>query len=219
MSFNVHSYCFKSVSTLILVFLRFSLLSHQKSRFLQTCTGIGLFEVLYGRTPKLPIDCVLNYNPPLHFIDLESYQHEVKRHFTNALTLVQGQIKEAQSKYKAIYDKNANHVNLNVGDLILKESQISRRGLIKKLQPIYVGPYRITKIKYPNVMIQSLDDSTKPETIHINRTKKYNSDLRLLPTSKETVDATASDLTTSNSPVPKVAHQYNLRRRPRTSDI
>jgi len=70
-------------------------------------TKFSPFELLYGRLTQLPIDSALHSNPSLHLIDLESCHHQVKRHFTQALTVIQSQIEQAQHRYKLAYDQHA----------------------------------------------------------------------------------------------------------------
>lgn len=136
-------------------------------------TGFSPFYLMYGRKPRLPIDAALNYNPPLHFIDLESYQHEVKRYFTQAITIANENIKHSQDKYKMSYNNKAKDVNYKVGDYVLKDSHVIKKGITPKLLPLYQGPYKIVEIRYPNIVIELVQNPKHIETIHVNRTKRY----------------------------------------------
>lgn len=55
----------------------------------------------------------------------------------------------------------------------MKDSHASGKGLTSKLMPIYQGPYRITGVKYPNIVIESLNQPNHVEIIHVNRTKLF----------------------------------------------
>uniref|UniRef100_A0A915IFG2 Uncharacterized protein n=1 Tax=Romanomermis culicivorax TaxID=13658 RepID=A0A915IFG2_ROMCU len=92
----------------------------------------------------------------------------------NALTLIQQQIEIAQNKNKFQYDKNVTNIAYKVGDLVLKESQVVKRGLARKLMPLYQGPYPIKKIVLPNILIELLDNPSTIEMVHVNRTKPYH---------------------------------------------
>jgi len=139
-------------------------------------TGFSAFELIFGRLPFLSLDSSLNFAAPFHLVDIFTYEQEVKKHFTLALTVIQSQIEKAQQKYKFQYDKKARNVAYKVGDLILKESQVVRKGLIRKLMPLYQGPYKIIKLIWPNIVVEMLDNPAIVETLHVNRTKPYKRD-------------------------------------------
>uniref|UniRef100_A0A915JMI6 Uncharacterized protein n=1 Tax=Romanomermis culicivorax TaxID=13658 RepID=A0A915JMI6_ROMCU len=124
---------------------------------------------------------------------LESYENEVKEHFTNALTIIQGQIQDAQNRYENQYNKRAPNQTFKVGECVLKESEVIKKGLAKKLQPVYLGPYKILKVNYPNLTIQALDNPKHIKTIHVNKTKKYHTNAVLetnaeIQKSKDAID-------------------------------
>jgi len=69
-------------------------------------TGFAPFDLVYGRIPRLPIDVALNFSNPLHHIDIDSYAAiHIKKHFTQAITIIQENITKAQKTYKHEYDK------------------------------------------------------------------------------------------------------------------
>lgn len=90
------------------------------------------FYLVYGRQPKLPIDAALTYYLPLHFIDMDSYPHEVQRFFTQAITIANENIKQAQDRYKSQYDTNARNIEYKIGDMIVKDSHVGGYMLITR---------------------------------------------------------------------------------------
>jgi len=125
--------------------------------FATNIPGNSPFEIIYGRTPALPIDQTLTYNLPSIYYDLATYDTEVKRHITQALRLIPKQTEIAQKEYNKQYDKHANNANYKIHDLIFK-----------KLGPVNDGPYEIIKINYPNITIKKVDNTPKTKTIHVN---------------------------------------------------
>uniref|UniRef100_A0A915JRD6 Uncharacterized protein n=1 Tax=Romanomermis culicivorax TaxID=13658 RepID=A0A915JRD6_ROMCU len=80
-----------------------------------------------------------------------------------------------------------------VGECVLKELEVIKKGLAKKLQPVYLGPYKILKVNYPNLTIQALDNPKRIKTIHVNKTKKYHTNAVLdtnaeIQKSKDAID-------------------------------
>jgi len=179
------------------------------------------FELVFGRLPRLPIDSIMRQNRPIYFLDANSYRDEVVKHFSLATKLVQENIRLAQRSYKHFYDRTQHNVDYNVGDLVLKESQIVKKGLAKKLMPLYEGPYRITKIRYPNITIQMLSNPSKIPIIHVNRSKRFLDNCQNPPLSDEqghSIIANPGSITEDRQTTAGTS-RYNLRSRPWTSDI
>lgn len=137
-------------------------------------TKYSPFELIYGRKPMLPIDAVLNYEKPVYLIDTIDYADQVKMHFTTALTIIQKTISDAQKKYSKSYDKKATDTTYKVGDMILKDVRYGKRGLTAKLLPTFEGPYEVIDVKYPNIIVKHVEKPNVIETLHLNRTRKFN---------------------------------------------
>uniref|UniRef100_A0A915I4L9 Uncharacterized protein n=1 Tax=Romanomermis culicivorax TaxID=13658 RepID=A0A915I4L9_ROMCU len=78
--------------------------------------------------------------------NMQTYDQEVKRHFTNALTIIQKKIEDSQKKYKEQYDKKAHRIDYK----------------------------EIIEICYPNVIVRLCDNPNVVETLHVNRTKQFH---------------------------------------------
>jgi len=131
------------------------------------------FELVYGRSPKLPADSTLTFQKSV-YQDIDDYAANIKQHFAESLTHIQNKLQQNQSKYKETYDKKTHNIEYKIGDLVLKENQSIKKGLAQKFQPLFNGPYTIRKIKYPNITIEKTTHPFTIETLHVNRTKPYN---------------------------------------------
>uniref|UniRef100_A0A915KLM3 Uncharacterized protein n=1 Tax=Romanomermis culicivorax TaxID=13658 RepID=A0A915KLM3_ROMCU len=72
-----------------------------------------------------------------------------------------------------MYDKNENNIIKKIGDYVWEESKMICKNQSKKLPPIFQGPYKIVKIKYPNLFLENPNSSTGFETIHVNRSQPF----------------------------------------------
>uniref|UniRef100_A0A915KRK8 Uncharacterized protein n=1 Tax=Romanomermis culicivorax TaxID=13658 RepID=A0A915KRK8_ROMCU len=90
-----------------------------------------------------------------------------------ALNHIKSKVEESQKKYKEMYDHSQKNVSYKLGDLVLKESEIVKKGRIKKLQSIFEGPFKILDVTYPNIRIEKKRMRNGIETIHVNHSKPF----------------------------------------------
>ena len=104
------------------------------------------FEMMYGRTPILPMDCQ-DDNVTL------SYDPEHSRKLTEFLSKLNEQAKlniiRNQARYKERYDINRSDPSYNIGDLVLMKTLNIRH----KFDIRYEGPFRIFKQLTPKTFI------------------------------------------------------------------
>lgn len=121
------------------------------------------FELVFGKTCKLPTS-LLNNNQPIYNFD--DYNHELRFRLKSALDDARTNLIESKNKRKCRLDKNCKEINFKFNDKVLLKSETNN-----KLEAIYKGPYKVIKDEAPNIIIKI---NNKLITVHKNRVKKYS---------------------------------------------
>ena len=135
-------------------------------------TGFTPFHILFGRSPKLPVDTILQGpaedepgSYPHYITDLKKVHHTFRQ--------VRESSTQAHVKQKMQYDKKTHEFHLRIGELVYLHTPAVKQGLSRKLCSPWTGPYTIVdRISRYNVRIQ-LVGGRKNLVVHINRLKPY----------------------------------------------
>ena len=196
------------------------LLSYRISK--QESTGVSPFELMYGRSARLPFDVdregEVERKPiggSAQYVEELKHRHELLKSF------VADRINDAQQKQKKNYDKahrTEKSYNFVVGELVLLKDHRAR-GLAAK----YLGPYRVIRVLNEDCEIESLDNG-KRKIVHSNSLREFT--FENMPINKEeqnllseSDDSDADEIVycanrplVENENINKEAVRYNLRR-------
>lgn len=91
-----------------------------------------------------------------------------------AITLqTKERLENAQIEMEVNSNKGREPLTLNIGDCVLIHRDAHfRRGAYMKVQPIYIGPFRVVKKIHDNAYELALDSSTKAH-INVQHLKKF----------------------------------------------
>lgn len=118
---------------------------------------------MFFRDPNLPSDFLTDNIAPLYNVDdiVKSMRYRMQRAFVETKTMIE----KIKLRNKLQYDKNANTINVRVGDKIKVKNEP-----YDKFKFIYSGPFTVLEIDKENVVI---DMNGKKYKIHKNRVVKY----------------------------------------------
>ena len=102
------------------------------------------FFLLYGYDPALPYDEIKNNKTPL-YDTLDNYKSALIESMRTTFRVVEENIEKAAERNEEYRSRFAKERSFTVGDLVLIKQEQAKSGLSKKLQAIYLGPYRIVK--------------------------------------------------------------------------
>jgi hypothetical protein len=133
-------------------------------------TGYSANYMTFGREVNKPHDITFGIaaaNREQRTVD--EYIAELEEILRTAHTVARKNLNQAQAAQKERHDRNV-HLNLyEVGDMVHILDETSKKGVSKKLLPIYKGPFLVTKVLSPVlVVIQSYN---KQWTTHHNKLK------------------------------------------------
>ena len=99
-------------------------------------TGFAPYELMFGRRPLLPVDCVL---PPCEPVTSEG--REVKQALEHAWEVAGKRIEGAKAKQKSQYDRRVKGATLKVGDTVLLKSTV------------HTGPHKLADKWLPDLFL------------------------------------------------------------------
>lgn len=113
-------------------------------------TGLSPYELMFGRSPRMPIDLDLvpSDTMPTH---AKQYYETLVQNIRTAEEISGINLKAAQERQKSYHDKDSRPPDFHVGQKVLKTNFAHTKGLSKKLMPKFQGPYTI---------IQCFDNNT-----------------------------------------------------------
>lgn len=117
------------------------------------------FELIFGKTCNTFEFCNNNVDPLYNF---DSYQKELKYR----LQVTHNNVMQTLNKEK-IKRTNAANNNINITDIKIGDTVYLKKENRQKLDPVYNGPFLITKINTPNVTIINADN--REQEVHISR--------------------------------------------------
>lgn len=127
-------------------YLDFALFAYNNSYNIST--GFAPFELLYGRTSKLPTEITKREVPIYNY---ENYAKELRYRLKTCYDLAKENIIKSKENNKKYYDRgrSAEFLKLQINDLVLLLKPKKKY----KFENPYEGPYRIEKIIGPGVVI------------------------------------------------------------------
>lgn len=123
------------------------------------------FELIFAKKPNLPQTLTSDTISPIY--NLDNYISEIKYKLQITNKLARNLLEKNKHLTKLRYDQTTNPINLKINDKILLRQEART-----KFDPIYKGPFIITKINRENIEILDLD-SKKTKIVHKNNIVKF----------------------------------------------
>lgn len=133
------------------------------------------FRVLFGRTPTLPVDIMLDRQLDEHK-DIPRYVKSIRSTMTSMFSDIRHKQHDAHLHNKGRIDKRAAKHQFHVGDCVWLHVPSRKKGTSPKFMSYWRGPYTVLdKMSVYNYKIQ-LIGTTKTQIVHYNRMKLCYSD-------------------------------------------
>ena len=170
-------------NTIVLNFLRCFLRGRQKEwdRYLPVLgmniramvnrsTGFTPNMLQLGHEINLPVDVLYGMPAVKNFFDTASgYLKALLSQFREVHAEARANLRGAQRCQKKLYDVSAKVQAFDVGDLVYQRNVSVKLGQSRKLNPLFKGPYLITKVLAPH--LYEVQDRKKTLVLHHDRLK------------------------------------------------
>ena len=135
--------------------------------------GFSPFFLLYGREAVLPIDVSLCLNPVYKDRTVRDYLHDLISQLEVTREISKRNMESNQASMKRRYDKRAQLVPYQVGDVVYLYIPATQKGLSRKLSQFWCGPYLLVQKTGPvNFRDRNLENNKLLKApIHVNRMK------------------------------------------------
>lgn len=149
-------------------YLKFAMFTYNTS--IQNSTKMIPYELMFGYKPIMPNTLK---NEPEFKYTYETYSDQLKYKLNKAHQIARENLIISKEKSKETYDKTTTCKEFALNDQVMLRNEEQRRGLSKKLQSDWKGPYKVIKVHSNNNA--SITMSNKTLRVHFNRLKPYRS--------------------------------------------
>ena len=131
-------------------------------------TGFSPNMMMLGREVKRPVDLLLGQNDSENLIEPEYVKKLIERMQT-AHEAARNSIKTKIMYKKKMYDQNSKLRSYSVGDFVYRLREGTKKGVSKKLLPLWVGPFIITQVISP--ILFKIENRKKTLVVHHDKIK------------------------------------------------
>jgi hypothetical protein len=162
------------------------------------------FEVLYGRSPRLPLDVSLKLPSVAKSRNVAEYVSTLGRNVSEVWEYAKASLDKSRARMKTQYDRSHKASSFEVGSLVLIHIPRRYKGKSPKLQNPWLGPYRVeTKLSPVTYRLRSvLTKRLMRSPLHISKLKAFFDREDVLaehnPSERETVETQLDDLLTND---------------------
>ena len=103
-------------------------------------TGFTPFHLMFGRTPKLPVDVMFGWVEGEESVSYPWYVQELHRQLKDAFALTRERFATRHRQQKAAYDQNSRVMEFKVGDRVWFYFPAVKPGKTNKLSTLWHGP-------------------------------------------------------------------------------
>ena len=132
-------------------------------------TGFTANMLQLGRELVMPMDLWLGLTSDIDQKFPAEYLQDMKKIMEEVHHGVRENLRQAIQQMKRTYDVKARVHMYDVGDLVYRKNSAHRKGLSRKLCPIYIGPYLITEVLSP--YLYRVQERRKQMVLHHDKLK------------------------------------------------
>lgn len=136
-------------------------------------TGFTPCMMMFGREAELPVDLVYGLPPIQDPFTHTEYVVRLSERLDKINKLASNQMALVRERQKRQYDIKINKTQYPVGSLVWLHDPTTKKGLCRKLQLPWEGPYQVIQILSDIVYAIKLSKHTKPKIVHHDRLKAY----------------------------------------------
>ena len=129
--------------------------------------------MMLGREIDLPVDLI--YPPPLTYppMSREEYVLDLQKRMHKVHELARASLVEAGQKQKRLYDRKISSYSYSKNDAVWLRVYVKPRGLSKKLQLRWEGPFKVIEKISDLVFKGQRNRKARCKIVHFNRLKPY----------------------------------------------
>ena len=137
-------------------------------------TGVSPSKMMLGREITLPVDLVMGGPEKEESVMSTQYAFELEKCLKYIHEFARDRLKIKGQTMKKYYDHKIVHKDYDIGSHVWLHNPISKKGLSRKLQTEWSGPY-VVKHKLNDCIyrIQAANGKSKPKVVHHDKMKPY----------------------------------------------
>ena len=129
-------------------------------------THFSPFHLIFGRSPKLPVDLMLARTQPTKLRSYPQFIQDLHKQLTSSYAIAKQQCQAQHMQQKCMYDSNGSSEPFQVGDRVWLYTPVVKHGHTRKSALFWKGPYTVidkpSEVTYKVQLIGGTQTSTRP---------------------------------------------------------
>ena len=134
-------------------------------------THFSPFHLMFGRSPKLPVDLMLARTQPSKLRSYPQFVQDSHKQLTSSYTIAKQQLQAQHLRQKHMHDSSGSSEPFQIGDRVWLYTPVVNQGRTRKFASFWKGPYTIIDKPGEVTYKVQLIGGTQTLVVHRNRLK------------------------------------------------